>query len=227
MTHITIAIDGPASSGKSTIAKLLANQKGFTYIDTGAMYRAVTLAVLEQQIDLQDESSLKQLLSTTQIEFKRIDGTQTVWLNAQDVSEKIRTVEVTQRVSEVAAEPLVRERLVAMQQQMAMKESVVMDGRDIGTVVLPNATIKFFFVADVAVRAERRYKENMARGLTTQTLEEIKADIQARDLYDSTRKHSPLKQAEDAILVDTSQMTMDEVLVRLNQVIEKHILHEK
>lgn len=227
MTHITIAIDGPASSGKSTIAKLLANQKGFTYIDTGAMYRAVTLAVLTQQIDLHDESSLQQLLRTTKIEFKRIDGTQTVWLNDQDVSEKIRTVEVTQHVSEVAAEPLVRERLVAMQQQMATKESVVMDGRDIGTVVLPNATIKFFFVADVAVRAERRYKENMARGLTTQTLEEIQADIQARDLYDSTRKHSPLKQAEDALLVDTSQMTMDEVLATLNQVIEKHILHEK
>ena len=227
MTHITIAIDGPASSGKSTIAKLLANQKGFTYIDTGAMYRAVTLAVLTQQIDLHDESSLQQLLRTTKIEFKRIDGTQTVWLNDQDVSEKIRTVEVTQHVSEVAAEPLVRERLVAMQQQMATKESVVMDGRDIGTVVLPNATIKFFFVADVAVRAERRYKENMARGLTAQTLEEIQADIQARDLYDSTRKHSPLKQAEDALLVDTSQMTMDEVLATLNQVIEKHILHEK
>ena len=227
MKHLTVAIDGPASSGKSTIAKLVANQRGITYIDTGAMYRAVTLAVLEQQVDLHKEADVKALLQSLTIEFKWVEEIQRIWLNGRDVSELVRTVEVTQQVSEVSANPIVRQELVALQQQMATKESVIMDGRDIGTVVLPNATIKFFFIADVAVRAERRYKENMARGLTTQTLEEIQADIQARDLYDSTREHSPLKQAEDAILIDTSAMTMQEVVETLNQLIEKQISDEK
>ena len=208
MTHLTIAIDGPASSGKSTVAKLLAGQLGITYIDTGAMYRAVTLENLLAQLDLS---------------FRRQDGVQHVYLGEEDVSSAIRSVAVTQAVSEVSAQPQVREALVAMQQAMAAKESVVMDGRDIGTVVLPNASIKFFFVADVAVRAARRYKENLERGMTDQTLAEIEADIEARDLYDSTREHSPLKQAEDAILVDTSHETLDSLLTKLTEMIQKRM----
>lgn len=169
MTHLTIAIDGPASSGKSTVAKLLAGQLGITYIDTGAMYRAVTLAAQRQGVSVEDQLALENLLAQLDLSFRRQDGVQHVYLGEEDVSSAIRSVAVTQAVSEVSAQPLVREALVAMQQAMAAKESVVMDGRDIGTVVLPNASIKFFFVADVAVRAARRYKENIERGMTDQS----------------------------------------------------------
>ena len=220
MTHLTIAIDGPASSGKSTVAKLLAGKLGITYIDTGAMYRAVTLAAQRQGVSVEDQAALENLLAQLDLSFRRQEGVQHVYLGEEDVSSAIRSVAVTQAVSEVSAQPQVREALVAMQQAMAAKESVVMD---IGTVVLPNASIKFFFVADVAVRAARRYKENLERGMTDQTLAEIEADIEARDLYDSTRKHSPLKQAEDAILVDTSHETLDSLLTKLTEMIKKRM----
>ena len=223
MTHLTIAIDGPASSGKSTVAKLLAGQLGITYIDTGAIYRAVTLATQRQGVSVEDQAAFENLLANLDLSFRRQDGVQHVYLGEEDVSSAIRSVAVTQAVSEVSAQPLVREALVAMQQAMAAKESVVMDGRDIGTVVLPNASIKFFFVADVAVRAARRYKENIERGMTDQSLAEIEADIEARDLYDSTREHSPLKQAEDAILVDTSHETLDSLLAKLTEMIQKRM----
>ncbi len=208
MTHLTIAIDGPASSGKSTVAKLLAGQLGITYIDTGAMYRAVTLAAQRQGVSVDDQAALENLLAQLDLSFRRQDGVQHVYLGEEDVSSAIRSVAVTQAVSEVSAQPQVREALVAMQQAMAAKESVVMDGRDIGTVVLPNASIKFFFVE---------------RGMTDQTLAEIEADIEARDLYDSTREHSPLKQAEDAILVDTSHETLDSLLAKLTEMIQKRM----
>ena len=141
MTHLTIAIDGPASSGKSTVAKLLAGQLGITYIDTGAMYRAVTLAAQRQGVSVEDQAALENLLAKLDLSFRRQDGVQHVYLGEEEVSSAIRSVAVTQAVSEVSAQPLVREALVAMQQAMAAKESVVMDGRDIGTVVLPNASI--------------------------------------------------------------------------------------
>ena len=187
------------------------------------MYRAVTLAAQHQGVSVDDQAALENLLAQLDLSFRRQDGVQHVYLGEEDVSSAIRSVAVTQAVSEVSAQPQVREALVAMQQAMAAKESVVMDGRDIGTVVLPNASIKFFFVADVAVRAARRYKENLERGMTDQTLAEIEADIEARDLYDSTREHSPLKQAEDAILVDTSHETLDSLLTKLTEMIQKRM----
>lgn len=221
MEHLTIAIDGPASSGKSTIAKQLAERLEITYIDTGAMYRAVTLAVLKKQLKFIDITQIKELLTTLEIVFKRVNGVQHTFLNGQDVSEEIRSVEVTQSVSEISAMAFVREQLVAQQQAMAKHESVVMDGRDIGTVVLPQAHYKFYFIADVEVRAQRRYQENIAKGITTQTLEQLKADIEARDLYDSTREVSPLRPADDAIHINTSNDTIEQVTQKLLTYIQK------
>lgn len=210
-----IAIDGPASSGKSTIAKLLAQQLNIIYLDTGAMYRAVTLQALRNGIESTDELAMRQLLENMQLSFEWIDGVQHLFIDGEDVSDIIRTKEVTQAVSQVAAEAYVRQHLVALQQEMARSQSVVMDGRDIGTVVLPQATHKFFFTASPAVRAKRRYEENQLRGLTDETLEEIEAAIIARDHYDSTREHSPLVKANDAIEVDTSHLTIEEVVATL------------
>lgn len=220
MTKLTIAIDGPASSGKSTIAKEVAHQLGITYIDTGAMYRGITLALIERNIPFNDVEKIVDLMNQTKMEFKIIEGSQHLFLEGVDVSEAIRSVDVTQNVSEVSAIPEVRTHLVTLQQKMAEATSVVMDGRDIGTVVLPNAPHKFFFTASPQVRALRRYKENMAKGLTSQTLEEIEAAIIERDRYDSTREHSPLKQADDAILIDTGDLTIDETVTQIIQKIE-------
>lgn len=221
MKKITIAIDGPASSGKSTIAKEVAQRLGIAYIDTGAMYRGITLALIEQNIPFADVDQIVALMNQIKMEFKIIEGSQHLFIEGEDVSEKIRSVEVTENVSEVAAIPEVRQHLVSLQQRMAEVSSVVMDGRDIGTVVLPNAPYKFFFTASPQVRALRRYKENMAKGLTSQSLDEIEAAIIERDRYDSTREHSPLRKADDAILVDTSDLTIDEIVINIIQYVEK------
>lgn len=218
--EFAIAIDGPAASGKSTIAKRIAEKLNITYIDTGAMYRAVTLAVLKEHVPLDDTSALRELLNTLIFEFRYVDGTQHLWLNGEDVTQAIRSVEVSQRVSEVSALDFVRENLVKKQQQMAQATSVVMDGRDIGTVVLPNAEYKFFFVASPDVRAQRRFDENKERGLTNQSFEELKADIIKRDDYDSNRLHSPLKKADDAIEIDTGYMSIDENVQEVLKYIE-------
>ncbi|MBR7927285.1 (d)CMP kinase [Aerococcaceae bacterium zg-ZUI334] len=215
MNTLTIAIDGPASSGKSTIAKLIAQKLGITYIDTGAMYRGVTLAVLRKGIAVTDEENILALLPQLELKFKLINGIQHLFLGTEDISEVIRSVEVTENVSAVSAIEGVRKQLVSMQQAMAKEQSVVMDGRDIGTVVLKDAPHKFFFVASPLVRAQRRFKENIAKGLTSQTLEEIEQAIIERDYLDSTREHSPLKKADDAIEIDTSEMTIDEVVNRV------------
>lgn len=211
MTNLTIAIDGPASSGKSTIAKEIARQLGITYIDTGAMYRAITLGLLQNNVDFKNHEAVQAQLQQLHLAFKQVANQQHIFLNGADVSEEIRSVIVTENVSAVSAIAIVRAKLVEMQQKMAQQTSVVMDGRDIGTVVLPDAPYKFFFTASAKVRAKRRYQENMAKGLTTQSLEEIEAAIIARDHYDSTREHSPLKQAADAQLIDTSALTIAEV----------------
>lgn len=207
---ITIAIDGPAASGKSTIAKQIAKRLNITYIDTGAMYRGVTLAVLRQNIAVDDIDAIKMVLKETQLSFEFVEGVQHLFLNNEDVEEMIRSIEVSQNVSAISALDFVREDLVARQQVMASKHSVIMDGRDIGTVVLPDADYKFFFVASPEIRAQRRYEENIARGITSQSFEELKADIIRRDEYDSTREHSPLKKADDAISVDTGSGTIEE-----------------
>ncbi|HCM88674.1 MULTISPECIES: (d)CMP kinase [Vagococcus] len=213
---IQIAIDGPASAGKSTVAKILAKKRGFIYCDTGAMYRALTLAALENKVDLDSEKELSELLSRIVIDFKQKNDGQHVYLNQKDVTNEIRVNEVTNAVSKVSAYKTIREEMVNRQQEITSSNSIVMDGRDIGTVVLPNADLKMFLVASVEERAERRYKENLSKGIKTD-FEILKKEIADRDHYDSNRKNSPLVQAQDAILVDTSGLTIQEVVQEIEK----------
>ncbi|MGX7108568.1 (d)CMP kinase [Facklamia miroungae] len=216
----SIAIDGPASSGKSTIAKLIAKKYNLTYIDTGAMYRAITLACLLNKININDPHRLGEILKAVNISFAMEGDQQKVLINGHDVTQEIRSVEVTQNVSKVSANLTVRQTLVQQQQEIARQESVVMDGRDIGTVVLPQASLKFYLVASSHIRAQRRYQENMAKGMKTQSLAEIEAEIIKRDQYDMTRTHSPLQKAEDAIEIDTSNLSIDQVVDQLSDYID-------
>lgn len=208
--EIKIAIDGPAAAGKSTIAKMTAEKLGYTYIDTGAMYRALTYKALKESIDINNGAMLSDLLKETMITLEpRKDG-QIVKVDEVDVSTAIRSGEVTAAVSTVATHEAVRALMVEKQRQLGEKTGVVMDGRDIGTHVLPTAELKVFMTASVEERAERRYKEDQARGFDT-SLEQLKKEIEARDEADSNREVSPLKQAEDAILLDTTAMSINEV----------------
>ncbi len=203
-----IAIDGPAAAGKSTIAQKVAEMLGYVYIDTGAMYRAVTLKALNQKIAVENEEKLEEMLQNTTI---RLTNDKKVFLDEIDVTEAIRQPIVSQNVSAVSAHKVVRDELKRRQIEYAKTDNVVMDGRDIGTNVLPNADFKIFMTASVEVRAERRYKENLKRNIPCD-LQSLKDEIQQRDELDSTRKHSPLLKADDAIEVDTSNMTIDEVV---------------
>ncbi|MEG0285115.1 MAG: (d)CMP kinase [Vagococcus sp.] len=216
---IQIAIDGPASAGKSTVAKILAKKNGFIYCDTGAMYRALTLAAITKNIDLDSEEALMSLLNDIKISFTQEEDGQHVHLNDEDVTLAIRNNDVTNSVSKVSAYKSIREEMVIRQQDIASSMSIVMDGRDIGTVVLPNADLKVFLVASVTERAERRYKENQAKGIETD-FESLKQEIADRDHYDSTRKNSPLVQAEDAILVDTSGLSIAEVVENIEKLMK-------
>ncbi len=213
---VQIAIDGPASAGKSTVAKILAKKRGYIYCDTGAMYRALTLAALENQVDLDSEKELSELLTKLVIDFKQEKDGQHVYLNQKDVTNEIRVNEVTNAVSKVSAYKTIREEMVNRQQEITSSNSIVMDGRDIGTVVLPDADLKIFLVASVEERAERRYKENLSKGIETD-FEILKQEIADRDHYDSNRKNSPLVQAKDAILVDTSGLTIQEVVQEIEK----------
>ena len=218
MSNFQIAIDGPSSSGKSTVAQAIAKKLDIIYIDTGAMYRAVTLAVLQDSIEVSDAERVKKILPTLDLTFKRSDeGIQEMYLNRQNVSREIRSDEVT----EISAYPFVREKLVEDQRNMASTHSVVMDGRDIGTVVLPDAEYKFFLNASAKVRAKRRFDENVEKGLSNQTLEEIEKSIIARDHYDSNREHSPLKKADDAIELETDLLSVEQVVNTIIDHIEK------
>lgn len=219
MQKVIIAIDGPAAAGKSTIAKKVANQLGFVYVDTGAMYRAFTYYILKHNIDPQDEEKSCAVIDDVDIRLLP-DGT--VLCNDEDVTKVIRTSEVSRNVSYIASYKKIRLALVESQRKMAHNTSVVMDGRDIGTYVLPNADIKIFQVASVKVRAERRYKENLEKGITC-TLAELEADIERRDYIDSHRDFAPLTQAPDAILLDTSDMTIDEVVDEILNIIAKKV----
>ncbi|MFL2129689.1 (d)CMP kinase [Ruoffia sp. FAM 26255] len=222
MSNFQIAIDGPSSSGKSTVAQAIAKKLDIIYIDTGAMYRAVTLAVLQDSIEVSDAERVKKILPTLDLTFKRSDeGIQEMYLNRQNVSREIRSDEVTANVSEISAYPFVREKLVEDQRNMASTHSVVMDGRDIGTVVLPDAEYKFFLNASAKVRAKRRFDENVEKGLSNQTLEEIEKSIIARDHYDSNREHSPLKKADDAIELETDLLSVEQVANTIIDHIEK------
>lgn len=206
---IQIAIDGPAGAGKSTIAKIVAEKLGFTYIDTGAMYRAITYKALQQGVSLADEAALSELLRQSTITLKPSERGQLVFLDGQDVSEVIRTNDVTASVSEVAAHADIREQMVAAQQQLAEAGGVVMDGRDIATHVLPQAELKVFMSATVEERARRRFVDNEKRGIPA-TIESLIEDIARRDKLDSEREVSPLVQADDAIYLDTTSLTIDE-----------------
>ena len=222
MKTIQIAIDGPASSGKSTVAKIIAKDFGYTYLDTGAMYRAATYIALQHQINPEESSQLLYLLDQYPISFGRSeDGEQLVYVGDVDVSHPIRENTVTNAVSAFAAIPAIREKLVALQQEIAQQGGIVMDGRDIGTVVLPQAELKIFLVASVDERAERRYKENLSKGIETD-LETLKEEIAARDYKDSHRETSPLKQADDAIYLDTTGLSILEVVEKIKSEAVKH-----
>ncbi|WP_029330681.1 (d)CMP kinase [Exiguobacterium oxidotolerans] len=219
MTKIQIALDGPAGAGKSTIAKQLAAHLDYVYIDTGAMYRAVTLAALEQGIDLEDGQQLGELMTSLDIRLTPGENGQRVFIGEREVTESIRSSEVTNNVSFVAKHAQVRSALVEMQRRLAESGGIVMDGRDIGTVVLPDAELKVFMTATVEERAGRRHRENVARGMESD-LEALQAEIALRDKRDSEREVSPLKQAEDAIYLDTTDLTIDQVVLRLTELAE-------
>lgn len=207
--NIQIAIDGPAGAGKSTIAKIVAETLGFTYIDTGAMYRAVTYKALKQNIHLDDETKLAEMLAVSAIDLKPSQQGQLVYLDGENVSAEIRSNEVTSSVSQVAAHARVRELLVAEQQKLAANGGVVMDGRDIATHVLKDAELKIFMSATVEERAKRRFIDNEKRGIES-SIEKLQEEIALRDKMDSEREASPLIQAEDAIFLDTTNLSIDE-----------------
>ena len=204
-----IAIDGPAGAGKSTIAKLVAARLGFIYIDTGAMYRAMGLFFDENGQWPIRSNDIKALAGKADISIAYKDGVQRIYLNDRDVSDSIRSENAGMSASRVSALPEVREKLVELQRELAKKENVVMDGRDIGTVVLPNATLKIFLTADVGVRAQRRLLQLQAKGEKAD-IASVEEDLKQRDYNDSTRKASPLKQAQDAVLLDTSNLSIEE-----------------
>lgn len=223
MKQIQIAIDGPASSGKSTVAKIIAKDFNYTYLDTGAMYRAATYLALRNHLTENDADKIVTLLETYSVSFGRSEsGEQLVFVGDVDVTHPIRENEVTNNVSWVAAIPEVREKLVHLQQLIAAQGGIVMDGRDIGTVVLPDAELKIFLVASVEERAERRYKENLEKGIPAD-LETLKKEIAERDYKDSHREVSPLKPAADSIHFDTTGIGITEVVKFIEEKAKKII----
>ena len=215
-----IAIDGPAGAGKSSIAKLVAKKLSFVYVDTGAMFRTVAYYFLSQGKDPSDAEMVTEECEKISISIEYKDGAQHIFLDGTDVSTEIRQEEVGKNASVVAKNQAVRNRLLALQRQMAEKQGVIMDGRDIGTVVLPDAQVKIYLTASASVRAERRYKELVEKGETC-NLKKIEEDIIARDEQDMNREIAPLKQAEDAVLVDSSYMTIEEVVDKIIEIVEK------
>ena len=209
MKKIQIAIDGPASSGKSTVAKIIARNLDLIYLNTGAMYRVATFVALQKETD--DAKEIIEFIEKNPISFMNGQKGQEVLMGSENVTEVIRTNEVTNTVSKISAMTEIREFMVAEQQRIAKNGGIIMDGRDIGTVVLPKADLKIFLVASVDERAERRYKENLSKGIPT-NLERLKIEISERDRKDSTRAISPLKQAEDAILLDSTGKTINEIV---------------
>ena len=219
MKKISIAIDGPAAAGKSTIAKMVAKKLNYTYIDTGAMYRCVAYATLKQGLAFEDEKAVSDLLKNMQIEMKP-EGT--IYLNGEDVTSSIRQNEVSMGASIVSKYQSVREFLVEKQREMAQGGGVILDGRDIGTVVLKDAELKIYQIASIECRALRRHKENLERGMASD-LEAIKKEIAMRDEQDMNRQISPLKKADDAIEIDTSEMSLEEVVSRVMELVESKI----
>ena len=219
MKTINIAIDGPAGAGKSTIAKMVSAEMGYIYVDTGAMYRAVALYLTENNIP--DEEAEKHM-EEVEVSLKFADGAQRVYLGDRDVSDLIRTPEISMAASRTSAIPAVRARLFDLQQKLARENNIMMDGRDIGTVVLPNADVKIFLTASAEERANRRFKE-LAEKPDCPTYEEILKDIIQRDYNDMNRETAPLKQAEDAVLVDTTELTLEQSAARIAEIIKERV----
>ncbi|WP_288618202.1 (d)CMP kinase [uncultured Ligilactobacillus sp.] len=217
---LQIAIDGPASAGKSTVAKLVAKKLGYVYCDTGAMYRATTYAAKKNHVAYDDDQGLKEMLEKTEIRFVPAEPEQKVFVNETEVTKTIRLPEIANNVSTVSAQKSVRADLTERQRIIAEQGGIVMDGRDIGTTVLPNAEVKIFLVASVHERAVRRFKENVEKGIDT-PLDVLEKEIEERDYKDSHRKISPLTQAKDAVLVDTTSLSIEEVVAKIMEIIEK------
>lgn len=210
--NLVVAIDGYSSCGKSTLAKALAKKLGFIYIDSGAMYRAVTLFFIRNKVDINDEQAVKNALKNIELNFHARDYESHITLNGEEVSDEIRQMPVSENVSEVSANKLVRHDMVKQQQRMGKSKNIVMDGRDIGTAVFEDAQVKLFMTADPKIRAERRYKELLSKGDTTTTLEEVFENLAHRDFADTTRAESPLVRADDAIILDNTDLTPTEQL---------------
>lgn len=215
-----IAIDGPAGAGKSTIARKVAAELGFVYVDTGAMYRAMAYYFLQHDISSEDQQAVEAACPDIRVTIEYQDGEQQVLLNGENVNAYIRTEQVSLMTSKVSQYPKVREKLVSLQKQLAAEQNVIMDGRDIGTCVLPDADAKIYLTASVKERATRRYKEQIEKGMQAD-LSEIEADIEKRDYQDMHREVSPLCQAEDAVLVDSSDMTIREVVAEIIRIFEE------
>ena len=216
---MNIAIDGPAGAGKSTIARRVAKEKGYIYVDTGAMYRAIGLYFMNEGVDAENAAAVLDALAAIQVEIKYEAGEQQVYLNGKNVSKEIRQEAVGNMASKVATKQAVRDKLLDLQRNLAATQDVVMDGRDIGTFVLPNAELKIYLTASVDTRADRRYKELVEKHMPAD-LEEIKRDIEARDYQDMHREISPLQKTEDAIEIDTSNLTIDEVVSKVLEIVE-------
>ncbi|HJA66843.1 cytidylate kinase [Lachnoclostridium sp. An169] len=206
-----VAIDGPAGAGKSTIAKLVAKEKGYIYVDTGAMYRGMAIHFLKKGVDPDDREAVAEACTDADVSIGYENGVQQVYLNGENVTSMLRTEEVGNMASRTSAVPAVREKLLELQRSLAAEKDVIMDGRDIGTNILPNADVKIYLTASVETRAKRRYDELVEKGEKC-SLEEIARDIRERDERDMTRETAPLKQAEDAVLVDSSNMSIQEVV---------------
>ncbi|MBE7013369.1 MAG: (d)CMP kinase [Ruminococcaceae bacterium] len=223
---INIAIDGPAGAGKSTVARAIAKDYGYIYVDTGALYRALAYKAINNGIDVKDEINVTRMLGSTKLDITYTEKGQRIILDGEDISDSIRTAQISMGASDISALPFVREWLLDMQKDIARKNDCIMDGRDIGTTILPDAEIKIFLTASVEERANRRYKELVAKGESI-TLEAVIEDVKTRDYNDSHRAVSPLKKADDAIEVDTTNLDFGQTVNTIKEIIDTHIGGEK
>ena len=220
MKYVSVAVDGPAGSGKSTITKMVAKSLGFNYVDTGAMYRALTFNFLSNGLDELEEEKIKELLSKTDFKVEYVDGVQYVYVNDVEVSDKIRTAEVSKFTSLFAKSPAVRDFLIDTKRNLANTNNIIMDGRDIASVVLPNADVKIFLTASVEERARRRVLDFERQGIENVDFEKVKEDIKARDWQDENRDIAPLIKVESATLIDTTSLTIDEVVEKMAELVK-------